>query len=239
MFDKPPDKQEEADNIHANFCVPESDHLTLLSIFLQWKRAKYSKSWCEKNYLHARSLLRVRNVRNQIIEVMKQQKVPHVSCGNNWDVVRKVVCSAYFFNAARIQGIGKYTNMLTGTPCQLHPTSALYGLGYTPDYIVYHELVMTTKEYMRCVTAVEAQWLAELAPMFFSLKEDYLSRLRSKKLEKKQKEEMEKEMEEEKKRRLEEKKEKPTFAKRNHIMSTPGSMLQRGSQAKRPRRIGL
>ena len=51
--------------------------------------------------------------------------------------------------------------------------------------------------------------------------------------------EMEKEMEEEKKRRLEEKKEKPTFAKRNHIMSTPGSMLQRGSQAKRPRRIGL
>ena len=186
MFDKPPDKQEEADNIHANFCVPESDHLTLLNIFLQWKRAKYSKSWCEKNYLHARSLLRVRNVRNQIIEVMKQQKVPHVSCGNNWDVVRKVVCSAYFFNAARIQGIGKYTNMLTGTPCQLHPTSALYGLGYTPDYIVYHELVMTTKEYMRCVTAVEAQWLAELAPMFFSLKEDFQSRLKSKKLEKKQ-----------------------------------------------------
>ena len=26
---------------------------------------------------------------------------------------------------------------------------ALYGLGYTPDYVVYHELVMTTKEYMQ------------------------------------------------------------------------------------------
>ena len=30
-------------------------------------------------------------------------------------------------------------------PCHLHPTSALYGMGYTPDYIVYHELVMTSK----------------------------------------------------------------------------------------------
>lgn len=30
-------------------------------------------------------------------------------------------------------------------PCHLHPTSSLFGMGYTPDYIVYHELVMTTK----------------------------------------------------------------------------------------------
>ena len=35
--------------------------------------------------------------------------------------------------------------MRTGMPCHLHPTSALFGMGYTPDYIVYHELVMTTK----------------------------------------------------------------------------------------------
>jgi hypothetical protein len=26
-------------------------------------------------------------------------------------------------------------------PAHMHPTSALYGLGYTPDYVVYHELV--------------------------------------------------------------------------------------------------
>ena len=36
-------------------------------------------------------------------------------------------------------------NIRTGMPCHLHPTSSLYGMGYTPDYIVYHELVMTTK----------------------------------------------------------------------------------------------
>ena len=60
--------------------------------------------------------------------------------------------------------------MCAGMPCFLHPTSALYGLGYTPDYIVYHELVYTTKEYMQCVTAVDPEWLAELGPQFFSIK---------------------------------------------------------------------
>ena len=39
-------------------------------------------------------------------------------------------------------------------PCHLHPSSALFGMGVQPDYIVYHELTMTSKEYMQCVTAV-------------------------------------------------------------------------------------
>lgn len=36
-------------------------------------------------------------------------------------------------------------NVRTGMPCHVHPTSALFGMGYTPDYIVYHELIMTSK----------------------------------------------------------------------------------------------
>ena len=43
------------------------------------------------------------------------------------------------------QGIGEYVNLRTGMPCHLHPTSALYGMGYSPDYVVYHELIMTAK----------------------------------------------------------------------------------------------
>ncbi len=30
---------------------------------------------------------------------------------------------------------------------------------------------MTSKEYMQCVTAVEATWLAEMGPMFYSVKQ--------------------------------------------------------------------
>ena len=33
--------------------------------------------------------------------------------------------------------------------------------------VVYHELVLTTKEYMREVTAIDPKWLVEFAPKFF------------------------------------------------------------------------
>ena len=36
-------------------------------------------------------------------------------------------------------------SMLIGMPCHLHPTSALFGMGFTPDYVIYHQLVITSK----------------------------------------------------------------------------------------------
>jgi len=36
---------------------------------------------------------------------------------------------------------------------------------------------MTSKEYMRTVTAVNGEWLAKLGPMFFSVKENYKTRM--------------------------------------------------------------
>ena len=93
------------------------------------------------------------------------------TCGTDWDLVRKAVCSAYFQNAGRMKTVAEYINMRNGMPCHLHPSSALFGMGVQPEYIVYHELVMTSKEYMQCVTAVDPEWLAELGPMFFSIKQ--------------------------------------------------------------------
>ncbi|KAJ2879541.1 Pre-mRNA-splicing factor ATP-dependent RNA helicase PRP16, partial [Coemansia aciculifera] len=37
-------------------------------------------------------------------------------------------------------------------------------------------LVFTSKEYMQCVTAVDPKWLAEMGPMFFSVREAGASR---------------------------------------------------------------
>jgi len=90
-------------------------------------------------------LRKAKEVRQQLADIMEQQKIPLRSAGPDWDIVRKAICSSYFHNAAKLKGIGEYVNCRSGIPCFLHPSSALYGLGYTPDYIVYHELVYTTK----------------------------------------------------------------------------------------------
>lgn len=47
----------------------------------------------------------VREVRQQLKEIMDQQKMELVSCGNEWDIIRKCICSAYFHQAARLKVI--------------------------------------------------------------------------------------------------------------------------------------
>ena len=46
---------------------------------------------------------KVREVRQQLKDIMDQQKLPLVSSGTEWDIVRKCICSAYFHQAARLK----------------------------------------------------------------------------------------------------------------------------------------
>jgi pre-mRNA-splicing factor ATP-dependent RNA helicase DHX38/PRP16 len=170
IFFRPKDREQESDAAREKFFVSESDHLTLLYVYQQWKINSYDDEWCVTHFLHSKALIKVREIRSQLLDICKALKIQISSSGTDWEVVRKCICSGYFHNAAKMKGIGEYVNLRTGIPCVLHPTSAIYGLGFTPDYIVYHELVMTSKEYMMCVTAVDPNWLAELGPVFFSVK---------------------------------------------------------------------
>jgi pre-mRNA-splicing factor ATP-dependent RNA helicase DHX38/PRP16 len=106
------------------------------------------------------------------MDIAKELGFKMTTCEYNYDLVRKAVCSGYFINAAKVKGIGDYVNMRTGVASRLHMSSALLCLGQIPEYVVYHELVMTSREYMNCVTMVDPHWLAEMGPMFFSIKSD-------------------------------------------------------------------
>jgi pre-mRNA-splicing factor ATP-dependent RNA helicase DHX38/PRP16 len=196
VFYRPKDREEESDAAREKFFVPESDHLTLLNVYLQWKQQNYSSAWCNDHFVHPKAMKKAREVHSQLLDIMQKQNVAHTSSKGAWDVVRKAICSSYFYNSARIKGIGEYVNMLTGIPSSLHPSSALFGLGYTPDYVCYHELILTTKEYMSCVTAVEGEWLAEMGPMFFTVKQSYKTRLLLNQREAADRKRMESEMEE-------------------------------------------
>ncbi|XP_052857740.1 pre-mRNA-splicing factor ATP-dependent RNA helicase PRP16-like [Drosophila gunungcola] len=238
IFYRPKGREEEADGVREKFQVPESDHLTYLNVYQQWRQNNYSSSWCNEHFIHVKAMRKVREVRQQLKDIMLQQNLSVKSCGTDWDIVRKCICSAYFYQAARLKGIGEYVNLRTGMPCHLHPTSALYGLGTTPDYVVYHELIMTAKEYMQCATAVDGYWLAELGPMFFSVKESG----RSGREKKKQAAEHLKEMEEQMlkaQHEMEERKQQAAdreeqLAAKQEI-ATPGNATPRRT----PSRIGL
>ena len=139
VFFRPSGREEESDSAREKFAVPESDHLTMLHVYQQWKANGYSGTWCSEHFIQVKAIRKAREVRSQLLDIMKSQHVEHVSCGSEWDAVRKAICSAYFHQTAKLKGIGEYVNMRTGMPCNLHPSSALAGMGFTPDYITYHE----------------------------------------------------------------------------------------------------
>ena len=238
VFFRPKGREEESDSVREKFFVPESDHLTLLNVFLRAKQYKFDSQWCTKHFIHSKGIRKAREVHAQLVDLMEQQKLHPLSCGGGWDIVRKSICSAYFQNSSKIKGIGEYINMLSGIPSALHPSSALFGLGYTPDYVCYHELISTTKEYMSCVTAVEGEWLAELGPMFFSVKESYESALKRRQQEREDKARMDTEMlkkeeEEEVRRELEkkalEKRSGSASSSRRSAVATPGRAASRST----------
>jgi len=171
VFYRPKERMEESDAAREKFFVPESDHLTLLHVYSQWVSNGCSDSWSIRHFLHAKALRRAREIRDQLQDIMTSNKMELVSCGTEWDAIRKCICAGYYHQAAKVRGIGEYINLRTSVTVQLHPTSALYGLGFLPDYVIYHELILTSKEYMSTVTAVDPHWLAELGGVFYSVKE--------------------------------------------------------------------
>ncbi|PWN44711.1 P-loop containing nucleoside triphosphate hydrolase protein [Ceraceosorus guamensis] len=162
VFYRPKERQEESDAAREKFFVSESDHLTLLHCYTQWRLNGYRDSWCAQHFLHGKILKKAREVRTQLEDIMKTQRLDVISCGTDWDTVRKCIVTGFFHQAARAKGIGEYAHARTGMPLQLHPTSSLIGAGVTPQFLVYHEVIQTSKTYMHTCTAVEAEWLAEL-----------------------------------------------------------------------------
>lgn len=107
------------------------------------------------------------DVRKQLLGMMDRYKHDIISAGANYNRVRKAICSGYFRNAAKKDPTEGYKTLTEGTPVFIHPSSALFNR--PPEWCIYNEIVMTTKEYMHCVLAIEPKWLSEVAPAFFKV----------------------------------------------------------------------
>ena len=165
VFYRPKDKQSLADQKKAKFNQAEGDHLTLLSVYNSWKNNKFSNAWCYENFVQIRTLKRAQDVRKQLLGIMDRHKLDVVSAGKNTVRVQKTVCSGFFRNAAKKDPQEGYRTLVDSQVVYIHPSSALFNR--QPEWVVYHELVQTTKEYMREVTTIDPKWLVEFAPAFF------------------------------------------------------------------------
>jgi len=169
VFYRPKDKGIHADNARKNFHKVGGDHMTLLNVYKQWEDTGYSLNWCFENYVQNRSMKRARDIREQVVDMLEKVEMEHSSDVNNVDGQRKSVLAGFFYHTARLRKDGSYVTVKHPHTVEIHPQSALFG--QNPKLICYHELVLTTKEYMRQCIEIKPEWLLEVAPHFYQSKD--------------------------------------------------------------------
>ncbi|XP_059826821.1 pre-mRNA-splicing factor ATP-dependent RNA helicase DHX16 [Hypanus sabinus] len=168
IFYRPKDKVVHADNARMNFFQPGGDHLVLLNVYTQWVESGYSTQWCYENFIQFRSMRRARDVREQLEGLMERIEVELKSSAGDKILIRKAITAGFFYHTARLTRSG-YKTVKHQQSVYVHPNSSLFE--EQPRWLIYHELVFTTKEFMRQVMEIDSSWLLEVAPHYYKTKE--------------------------------------------------------------------
>jgi pre-mRNA-splicing factor ATP-dependent RNA helicase DHX16 len=169
IFYRPKDKIVHADTARQNFWSPVGDHLTLLNVYNQWKETDFSTQWCYENFIQHRSMKRARDVREQLEGLLDRVEVTLKSSAGDTVGIRKAITAGFFYNTAKLSKSGQYKTVKHQQTVQVHPNSCLFE--DTPRWLVYYELVFTSKEFMREVVEIDNAWLLEVAPHYYREKE--------------------------------------------------------------------
>jgi pre-mRNA-splicing factor ATP-dependent RNA helicase DHX16 len=164
----PKDKKIQAKSALSQFVSKEGgDTLTYLNIYNAWVESEYSTQFCKEYFLQSRTLTRCRDVREQLVKLCDRVEVEVTGSGNNDHVaIRRALTTGFFTKAARLQRDGlSYRTLRSNVTTKIHPSSVL---GETrPKFVLFHELVQTSQDWMRGCTPIEGEWLYELAPHFY------------------------------------------------------------------------
>ncbi|GAB2227982.1 hypothetical protein Droror1_Dr00009811 [Drosera rotundifolia] len=172
IFYRPKDKQVHADTARMRFHEGNvGDHIALLKVYNDWKSCDYGSMWCYENYIQVRSMKRARDIRDQLEGLLERVEIEVTSSLNDLEAIKKCITAGFFPHSARLQKSGSYRTVKLPQTVHIHPSSGLAQMQPQPRWVVYHELVLTTKEYMRQVTELKPEWLVEIAPHYYQLKD--------------------------------------------------------------------
>lgn len=150
------------------------DHLALLACYNSWRDNGFATQWCYEHFVQVRSMRRARDVREQLDALLDRVGVARATLADAPDggadqaPVLKALTAGYFSHACQLTKAGLYRTVKGGTSVHIHPSSALYRTERLPRYVLYHELVLTSKEYMRSVSEIDPAWLREVAPHYYT-----------------------------------------------------------------------
>lgn len=150
-----------------NFEVAEGDLISSLNVYTAFVEEGRTKEFCGRNYLVYRNLKRVHEIKTQLTNFVKKKLgLPILSCKGNVETICRCITYGYFPNAAYLHHSGVYKTVRGDIELNVHPLSSLYTIEQ-PPWIVFCELLHTTKLFIKDITVIEEEWLPEIAPHYY------------------------------------------------------------------------
>ncbi|XP_048585628.1 putative pre-mRNA-splicing factor ATP-dependent RNA helicase PRP1 [Nematostella vectensis] len=171
VFLRPNEAKKAADESKMKFAHIDGDHLTLLNVYHAYKQNHEDTQWCYDNFIQHRSMKSADNVRGQLARIMDRFNLQRRSTDfNSRDYylnIRKALVSGFFMQVAHLERSGHYLTVKDNQVVQLHPSTCL---DHKPEWVLYNEFVLTTKNYIRTVTDIKPDWLIKIAPVYYDMR---------------------------------------------------------------------
>src|ERR1700761_796515 len=163
VFMRPANNRKRADAMKDLFAHPDGDHLTLLNVYHAFKGEEAQKDprqWCHDHFLSYRSLQQADNVRLQLKRIMEREEIELVSTSfedkNYYLNIRRSLVAGFFMQTAKKESSGKTYTTVDNQSVLLHLSTVLSA---DSEWVLYNEFVLTSKNYIRTVTAIKPEWL--------------------------------------------------------------------------------
>ncbi|KAK3114016.1 DEAH-box ATP-dependent RNA helicase prp43 [Teratosphaeriaceae sp. CCFEE 6253] len=174
VFVRPAAARKRADEMKDLFAHQDGDHLTMLNVYHAFRgpaAQENPKQWCHDHFLSYRALQQADNVRLQLKRIMEREEVELVSTSfedkKYYENIRRALVAGFFMQVAKRDSSGKnYVTIKDNQSVLLHPSTVL---GQDSEWVVYNEFVLTSKNYIRTVTAVKPEWLLDIAPTYYDV----------------------------------------------------------------------
>ena len=170
LFVRPNEAKKAADEAKMSFAHIDGDHLTMLNVYHAFKQNHEDPSWCYDNFVNYRSMKSADSIRTQLSRIMDRFNLKRTSTDftsrDYYINIRKALVTGFFMQVAHLERTGHYLTVKDNQIVQLHPSTVM---DHKPEWVIYNEFVLTTKNYIRTVVDIKPEWLLKIAPQYYDL----------------------------------------------------------------------
>ncbi|PVD31684.1 hypothetical protein C0Q70_07102 [Pomacea canaliculata] len=162
------EKQAKHDKAKVKFSESGGDCLTALSVLKKWwSIPKNQKSkWCMDNSLNSKVLNGVSETVAEILHTLKKEVNIEVrqtfsNSENAEDLLRRMLFKCYSSNLCHYLGLERagYFAAELSRQVHVHPSSCMNVLAMSPEWVVYNQVLKTSRDFITGLTVVEESWL--------------------------------------------------------------------------------